>query len=241
MIDKNTRLLSICCTFRRPQTLKNMLKSWESTKSDNTEMFVYLHMDDPRLNEYMEFIQLYDHVVDVHRNLQEVINHVFFNLYPKVPYGQVITDDAVYHTKEWDNILIAEFERQSNGWGFVCGRDGANNDQWNICKHPSMEIWSRKQASLLGYVYPRNMEAMHLDYYTKSLGLAVNGLIHVPSVFIEHLWSGGCKKEPDQNIKEKYNPECLAKAQKQFDEWERTEKAIAVQKIQEAQKKEDLK
>lgn len=238
MIDDKCRLLSVCSSFRRPEMLLNMLTSWEKTKSEGSEIFVYLHMDDPFLNEYMRFIDKWPHVIDEHRNLQQVINHVVFDIYPGIPYYQIITDDAIYHTPNWDRLLIDAFEKQSNGWGFCCGRDGSNGGNWHKCQHPSMEMWSWKQANLLGYVYPRNMEALHLDYYTKQLGLAVNGLVHVPEVFIEHLWSGGCKKEPDQNIREKYNAEALAFAQAQYDHWLENYSREAIKKILEAKSKE---
>jgi hypothetical protein len=239
MLPEGTRFLSICSSFRRPGMLQDMLGTFYANRSQGTEIFLYLHEDDPYLADYKKFISLHHHVIGPHRNLQQVVNHVVFELFPGIPNYQILVDDHLIHTKHWDALLRDALDSRAGGWGFSCGKDGANHGNWEEYKHPSAEIWTWKMAKTLGYVYPRNMEAMQLDYYTKGLGLAIDGLVFVPDVFIEHLWYGGCGKPMDLNIREKYNNASVDRAERQFYEWERTEKMIAVGKINKAKKDEN--
>lgn len=234
MIKSTTKLLSICCTFRRPDMLQDMLKTHYATRSDDTEIIMYLHEDDPHLDKYKSYIGDHNHIIDRHRNMQEVINHVVFDLYPGIDYYQIICDDHLYKTPCWDKILVNRFIERSNGWGFCCGRDLINNDNWYMFQHPSAEIWSWKMAKTLGYVYPREFEHQGFDYYAKDLGLSINGLVFVPEVVIQHLWYAGCGKEPDENIKEKYSDEAYHRAATALKNWQETDKKAAIARIQKA-------
>lgn len=238
MLPENTKLLSICCTFRRPQMLKQMIDSFHKTKSEGTEIFVYLHDDDPRLDEYKSIIGNNRHVIGKHRNLQEVANHVVFDIYPGIQYYQLICDDHLYHTQGWDTLLTDALKRSSNDWGFACGRDLINGDNWHLFQHPSAEVWSWKMAKTLGYVYPRNLNGMNMDYYTKDLASAINGLVFVPEVVIEHLWYGNCGREEDENIKERYTKASLELGEKNYRDWVAKEKMSSIARINEAREKE---
>ncbi|MFA6198665.1 MAG: hypothetical protein WC734_05990 [Patescibacteria group bacterium] len=200
------RLLAICTTFRRPHELPQMLDTYYATRGldDDGDMFVYLHNDDPKLGDYLSKIGHYTstynmlYVVDKHRCMQEVLNHTCLERYPDYEYYQIITDDARYITPNWDLILLNEFEKRSNGWGFICGDDRLN-DNWFAWRHPSMEIWSRKQAQLVGFAYPRTVKHRGQDSYTKELcdGLGICPL--VPEVIIRHLQGMLCAN-PDENL-----------------------------------------
>jgi len=237
-IPENTQLLAICCTFRRPAMLKNMIESFEKTRSKTTQLIIYLHDDDPYLKEYEDVVKNQNYIIEKHRYLQEVINHVTFDVIPGIPYYQIICDDHLYHTPGWDKILIENLEKQANGWGFACGRDGINNDNWNVCQHPSAEIWSWKFCNTIGYVYPRTFKHTGMDFYTKNLGLAINGLVFVPEVRIEHLWYGGCSKPMDDNLKEKYAGGAFNEGEQIFNAWAKEEKQIAIDKINKAKELE---
>jgi hypothetical protein len=236
--DAQMKLLAICTSYRRPKMLWNMLQTFRNTKNHDTDIFIYLHLDDPFLEEYKVFINDYPHIIERHRNLQQVINHVVFERYPGVPYYQIICDDHLYHTQNWDNLLTEAISKKAQDWGFCCGRDLVNGDNWHRYQHPSAEIWSWKMAKTLGYIYPHIFEHQGLDFYTKDLSLAINALTFVPEVIIEHLWYGGCNKPMDDNIKEKYDDDTMARAHKAFDHWKRLDKDTAIRKINEARSKE---
>ena len=238
MIPKETNILSICSSFRRPHQLPNMLDTFYSTRSLGTEILVYLHADDYSLKDYEALAPRYPWVnwlIGPHRNIQETINYIVFETHPEIPYYQIICDDHLYKTSDWGNIIIKQFEEKTKGWGFACGND-MQNDDWYKWSHPSAEFWSWKMAKTLGYVYPRKMRHQGLDFYTKDLGLAV-GLVFVPEVHIRHLYAAGCAN-PDINILEGYTPANFEYANRMFEEWKINEKPIALQKITAAKEAE---
>src|SRR5512133_2431145 len=111
MINNKTRLLSICTSFRRPDQLPQMLETYFRTRKEGDEMFVHLHEDDPKLDQYKAYINNYPltYVIEPHRCMQEVLNHTCLERYPGIPYYQIITDDARYETENWADKLLAAF------------------------------------------------------------------------------------------------------------------------------------
>lgn len=226
-----TRLLSICTSFRRPDMLKDMLKTFYETRSPGTDIIIRLHEDDPKLKEYSEFIEAYPYEIGPHMCMQECLNHYTF-LYPEIPYRQIITDDARYITKGWDEILLAEFERHSKGWGYICGDDRLN-DNWFTWGHPSMEIWSYKQAKLVGFAYPRTVKHRGLDSYTKELCAALGICPLVPEVIIRHLQGMLCPN-PDEDLAWTNSQAAEQESLIGLTEWRNNERDRQVKLIKEA-------
>lgn len=232
------RLLSICTSFRRPDQLPQMLDTYFATRGPGCEMFVYLHEDDPKLEEYKKFIQNYrlTYVIEPHRCMQEVLNHTCLERFPGIPYYQIITDDARYITPNWNNLLIDEFEKRSNGWGFICPDDRLNDD-WFAWQHPSMEIWSYKQAKLLGYAYPRTVRHRGQDTFTKELCAELGLCPLVPSVIIRHLQGAMCAN-PDENLAEVNSFAAEREALAGLQVWRDTEKERTLRLIRGAREAE---
>lgn len=230
MINENTRLISICTTFRRPELLKQMIGSFNSTKSDGTEIYIYLHNDDPRLEEYKPIVKGYSHEIGKHRCLQEVINRVVFDVHPSVPYYQIICDDHIYETKFWDEGLIKILSANKD-WGFCCGNDMLNTDWWTWA-HPSAEIWSWKMAKTLGFVYPKCMRHFALDLYTKDVSIAINKQLFVPSVIIRHLHGVGAAG--DINTTENYAQEVINAGHSAYGHWKENERDADIKRLLDA-------
>lgn len=230
--DKNkVNLLSMCCTFRRPKMLQNMLDSFYKTKSEGSEIIIYLHEDDPFLNDYLPVVKDQNYILDVHRMLCKAMNHIAFNIYPKIPYYQTIVDDHIYKTVGWDNMLINALHEKTNDLGFVCPADGINNNDWYKYEHPSAEVYSWKFISTVGYIYPKDFDAFGSDLYMKDIAKAINALTHVPEVLIEHLWYAGCGKNPDINIQEGYSSKSQQHGLQVYNEWIKTERTQLIKKL----------
>ena len=240
MIDKyNTRLLSICSSFRRPEMLFDMLETFYIKRTDDkTQIFVYLHDDDPQLDNYKKLIAGHkekfgfdlNYKIGRHRCLREVVNHVVFSMYREIPYYQIICDDHLYLTQNWDSILIKRYVEVSNGWGWCCGDDMLNDD-WYTWQHPGAEIWSWKFVNAIGYVYPRTLNHRGLDLYTKDLGLSLeNGIVFVPEVKIKHLL--GCDSVTDDaNSKETYSQSNYETAVVGIQQWVEIDKDDCIERI----------
>lgn len=227
----DVKLLAICCTFRRPQMLKEMIQTFRDTKSDGTELLIYLHDDDPFLNDYIPIVYNCNYIISEHRMLCKVMNYVVFELFPEIPYYHLICDDHRYRTKGWDNILTKSLKEKSNDIGFTCAADLVNNGNWDQCQHPSAEMWSWKFVKALGYVHPRDFNALGGDYYTKDISQSLNALNFVPEVVIEHLWWPGCGKEPDENIKEGYSIEAQNYGCDVYNKWVKEDRDNAIKRV----------
>jgi hypothetical protein len=168
--------------------------------------------------------------------MREVLNHVCLERFPDYEFYQIITDDARYETAGWNKILIEEFRKRSNGWGFICGDDRLN-DSWFSWRHPSMEIWSRKQARLLGYAYPETLRHRGQDTYTKELCDALGICPLVPNVIIHHL-QGALSPNMDENLAEVMSFAAEAEANRGLQVWRNEQKDIAVKLIKDAWEQE---
>lgn len=230
------RLLSICTSFRRPSMLPEMLKTFEATRGKDTGMVIRLHDDDPHIDRYKcllgsglpSGVQI---EIGHHICMQEALNH-YTEKYPEIPYRQIITDDARYETKDWDSILIDKFEKNSKGWGFICGDDRLN-DSWFSWSHPSMEIWSYKMFKLVGFAYPRSVKHRGLDTYTKELCAGIGICPFVPEVIIRHLQGAGCSN-PDENLAWVNSRDAEKEALDGLGLWRKKEKTDQINKIKTA-------
>lgn len=224
-----TNLLSICCSFRRPSLLKDMIKTFYETRSERTDLFIYLHSDDPFLADYLPIVQGCNYVIDTHRSLCKTINHVVFDLFPEIKYYQTIVDDHRYRTLNWDKRLIEELNKV-NDLGSASPKT-ISDENWNIWQHPSAEVYSWKFVSTLGYVYPPEFDGFGADFYLKNISKAVNGLVYVPDVHIEHLWWSGCGKPADQNIQEGYSGNNQTHGVNTYNNWVARDRAAAISKF----------
>jgi hypothetical protein len=232
LFDKSkVNLLAICCSFRRPKVLQGLIETFNDTKSQNTELLIYLHEDDKFLKEYEPITEKCNYIIDVHRMLCPSINHVVFNEFPEIPYYEIVNDDFRYRTKNWDEKLIKILKEKSNDIGFTCGADLINGGNWHKYEHPSAEIWSWKFVKALGYVYPPAINAFCADHYAKNIAKSLNALNYVPEVIIEHLWYPICGKQPDENIKDGYSEASQAYGHKAYNDWVRNDRINAIARV----------
>lgn len=231
---KKVKLLSICCSFRRPEDLSDMIKTFNDTKSEGTELFIYLHEDDPLLEKYLPIVKDQSYIIEKHRMLCKAINYTIFNLFPNIPYYQTIVDDMRYRTKNWDTILVNALNTVSD-FGTANPRVIDDNN-WNTYQHPSAEVYSWKFVNTIGYIYPPDFDAFGADMYLRDLCKGINGLVYISSVYIEHLWWGGCNKPGDINITESYSNEKQKYGMEVYHRWRSTEMNQIIQKILDAKK-----
>lgn len=229
------RLLSICPSYRRPESLAEMLRTFDKTRSPDTGMVIRLHHGDPRLDDYLKIVKpmLPENVIielGERWCMRETLNH-YTAEFPDIPYRQIITDDARYETPNWDSLLIGALECRG-GLGFACGDDRLN-DSWFSWQHPSMEIWARRMHDLCGYVYPVTMRHRGLDLYTKELMAALGICPLVPDVIIRHLHGAGTP-DPDDNLKELMSVDSEREALNGLGIWRETQKHEQVTAIKTA-------
>jgi len=143
-LPKDTKLLSICSTRSKPELVMEMLKSFDETKSERTEIVLYVWENDPKIEEYKKVLEGRNVIYGEKRFMGEVLNYISTEVYPNVPYYQNINDDHYFVVKGWDKMMTGVLD-DNNGWGvsYCKGKGGAHN--------PNAEVISGKIVRAIGY------------------------------------------------------------------------------------------
>ncbi|MHA1150982.1 MAG: hypothetical protein ACTSR8_22400 [Promethearchaeota archaeon] len=227
-LPENTRLLSICCTRGKPELVQEMLKSFDETKSEGTEIVLFVWKDDPKVEQYKKALEGRNVLWGDKLFMGDVLNYISTEVYPDVDYYQNINDDHYYVVKGWDKMMTGVLD-DNKGWGvsYCKGKDNAHN--------PNAEIVSGKIVRAIGwYVYP-GYRQFGLEPYFISLGEAC-GFFLIPEV-IEHRSINAGFGAKDDIYAFIYSPEEAINARKAYDEWQE-HKAGCFEKIRLAIRKE---
>lgn len=216
------KLLTICPSRNRPELLKRMLDSFNKTKSEWTDIVVYVADDDLKLKEYEPVLQGVRHIIGPRRPLVEVINYIACEYMPGIEYYQEVNDDHVYITDKWDEKLIGKIEYGGNKFGMAWGRDGmSNTDLPNL---PTAVAVSGTIVRALGYFFPPAFKHIACDDALLDIGNRTHTIFYNPEVMIEHVHyyaieNGKHKALLDDNYKSIYNEAVLKEGRQLLHEW----------------------
>jgi len=230
------KLLSICPSRDRPELCKRMLESFDLTKSEGTEILVYVSIDDPQIGKYEDLLNGRLHIFGPRRNLVQVLNYVSCELYPDIEFYQEVNDDHTYRTKDWDKELIQAIEVKGKGWGIACGNDLMTNEPWEVARHPSAALVSGNIIRTLGYfVYPE-IEHLYTDTYLRDVAEGIESLFRLEDIVIEHCHFISNKAVKDDNYNQVYSSESYIYSRKMYQRWVRSQRDIDIQKLNKARK-----
>lgn len=220
-IPKNTRNITICSS-KRPHRLKDTISSYLSTRSDFSQLIVYVSDDDPLLSEY----QLNDvnFIIGPYRTLVEVTNHISCDVLPDFPYYSEVNDDHIYRTPAWDKKLIEALEA-TGGWGMSYGFTQ------NL---PTAIMLSGNIVKTLGYFFYPKFKHQYIDNFLKDITQGIGRMIYVPDVFIEHCHPGFGKAQQDKIYEISNGGEQTQYGKTVYDEWCRSVRANDINKLKQA-------
>lgn len=209
------KLLAICPSRGRPDTLIQMIHSFAATR-ESANLVVYLNEDDSKIEEYIREMKDfgYWHCPDplewlkVCTGPRKYIAEVY-NMYAEAlhvyDYYCTLNDDHFCVTPGWDKKLIDIVEEKGNGWGIAAAEDKLTD--WKTCHHPSACAVSGKMIRALGYLVWPGIRHIGVDTYLMKISEAINRLYHAPEVVVEHRhWING-KRSMDENYKWVYGQE----------------------------------
>jgi hypothetical protein len=218
-----------------------MLESYFLTKSDETDIVVYLNDDDPCVGRYREvcdYASSYPvrYIIGPRLYLAQAYN-LLFERYKDVEFYTPINDDHVFVTPKWDEKLISIIKMRGKGWGLAAANDGGVT-AWDVWQHPSGCVISGNIPRTLGYmIYPR-MQHIGIDDYFQFLLQGIDRLFYDPDILIEHMhWIVG-KAVCDENYRFVYGPEQQAYGRMITDEYLSGQVKRDVDKLKEAISKE---
>lgn len=190
LIPDSTNLLVMCSSKNRPQKLKEMLKSFYFTKSDGTEIIIYVSQNDKELDNYLPILANEKHIIGESKTMVQVLNYFSCDLFPNIKYYAEINDDHIYRTPNWDKKFIASAESKG-GWGWFSGYTQ------NL---PTAVFVTGNIIRALGYFFPPQFIHTHVDDLLLDYK-EINLLFSLPTIIIEHMHASFGKSEVDENFK----------------------------------------
>jgi hypothetical protein len=198
----------MCSSRNRPKELIRMLESFDTTRTIDSEVVVYISDDDPRLSEYRDALKDRRWIYEIgsHKYMVDVLNYFSTKIYPDCEYYQEVNDDHIYQTVGWDRMLTDVIENSGYGWGMSFPNNTIN-------KNPSATMISGNIVRSLGWYALPTLRHSSTDCSTAQIGNALKRLYYVGEAIIEHrCWHDtvhgiGVRAPEDDNVKFVYSPE----------------------------------
>lgn len=226
-MDKD--LLVICPTRGRTLECTRMIKSFEQKTSEKARLIFIIDVDDPCFEMYETLFQYTKHsfyIKNPDQTLAKTYNTIVKSHYIGYKFYSITCDDYIYHTGNWDRILVRKLEEE--GPGFAYG-----NDKYGGSNLPTTCIISAEIIEALGYIVLPTLEYLYGDNVWRDIGLAVGKLFYIPEVNIEHLTPLAGKAEKDDTFRRTNSQEMYIKDQEAYRIWIHEEKDNDVKKIKE--------
>ena len=145
-----------------------------------------------------KFLRMYQSFIDTANNSDlisvstegpttELINTIYES-FPDYEFYSVTNDDFIYHTYDWDNILMCHLKSP----GIAYGDDGMNKSAL-----PTTSIISGALVRALGWLQFPGADYLFGDTAWGVIGRKLNILHYIDSVKIEHLHYCNNKAEMD--------------------------------------------
>ena len=223
------KLLIICPSRIRPDRIQEMLKSFDETKSDFTDMVIYISHDDPRLEEYKVALKDRNYIIGDRLPVSHVYNFCAAK-YPDYEYYGEVCDDHVYRTKYWDKIFIDEIEKHG-GWGMAWGWGTIHLKATRL---PSAMVMSGNIVRALGFFSTPVITKAYNDRFALDLADALNFGFYLPDVVVEHRHVLNSKAPMDDNYKWVLSQETMEIGKQQYNEWREKYMADDIRRVRES-------
>lgn len=211
-----------------------MLDSFCATRSEGTDIQIYVDREDPRIGEYWALAFKASDCVAFRFGPRLTLPEVFnwacgFGFGgepdPMAPtardYYVDCNDDFIFHTPAWDQKLAAAIE--ANGpcrTGLPVGC--AYGRTMNL---PSGAMFSRRSIEAVGWWFPPGFKHQYVDNVQRDLYAAAGQLYYVDDVRVEHrhplLMQGESRNRPawDETYAYVYSEELRAHDARAYLEW----------------------
>lgn len=183
------RVLLSCPSRQRPDRIQGMIRSFARTRSNNTDLVIYLDEDDPTLDQYKQlpeymFVDAMGIRFEIHpRTYLAHIHNNIINNNTGYDYYMPVNDDITFLTPQWDEKLVSTIQEKGGGWGISYGNDLAGNHRYEL---PTFGMVSGNIVRELGYIYPPEVYALFGDTFLLDLGRALGKIFYNPDVIIAH-------------------------------------------------------
>lgn len=194
-------LAVIVPTRGRPGNAARLAEAFRDTHAlDAVPVFV-ADYDDPSLPEYRRLLD----TGDIPRlmipegapggaGMTRPLNYAamrYAGLYDAVGF---MGDDHLPRTPHWDSLVLDRLDSLSPR--IVYGNDLLQG--WAL---PTAVFMQSRMVKAMGCMAPRQLQHLYVDNFWKALGEALDGLVYLPEVVIEHLHPAAGKAEMDDRYR----------------------------------------
>jgi hypothetical protein len=219
-------LLMIVPSRGRPENVAELIEVWRQTTTGDTRLLIALDNDDPDLDRYaipaptgkIEF------VVGERLRLGGTLNKLSVERARDHFAVGFMGDDHRPRTEGWDEKLIAELRRL--GTGLAYGNDPLQGERL-----PTAITMTSDIITTLGYMVPPGGVHLYFDDFWLAIGRALDRIVYLPDVIIEHMHPAAGKAEWDERYKEVNASTVYNHDQQVFNEWMASSAPVEVPRL----------
>lgn len=210
---EGSELLVICPTRERPKKLARMYESFLKTTNEKTVMILCIDAEDQ--TEYSNYYCPIS--IEPHKTNTQIINDIF-NKYPNFKYYSVTNDDFVYHTPDWDTMLMSE--------GVNFGEDSTKRE------FPVTSVIDGDLVRAIGWLQCPRVDYLFGDTVWDVLAEQAKCKYYFPDVLIEHRHFLFGTSELDETYKRTNAKAQFDKDRQGFADWLRLDFQNDLKKVQ---------
>jgi len=178
------KIALLCPSRGRPQRFADMAHSalWTASYPDRVMLYLTADCDDPKFDEYLK---LPPHRTVWHPNMvpgrkvPELLNELARRADEDILFA--VSDDILFRTQGWDDILQAAFERYPDGLLVAYTNDGLDRDK---CLHFAV---SQRWLKFTGDLIWPGFEHFYGDEWVETLGRAIGRTVFLRDLVTEHM------------------------------------------------------
>ena len=184
-------MISFCCPSRgRPDLAKRLVDTATKTQKGQTEFLFYLNNDDEKLEEYKDLLDEKHYTIGPNQSTCYSWNQLAYKASHDIV--MLMGDDVQVQTKDWDQLIVDEFDKYedkilmvvpSDGRPKNIGKYGNKVKLWNDSPLPAAHFAVHKNwINTLGYLAPPYFWHFFVDSYTQKVARKLNRCLYLPTV-----------------------------------------------------------
>ena len=184
-------MISFCCPSRgRPELAKRLIETATDTQKADTEFLFYLNDDDEKLEQYKDLLDEKHYVVGPNQSTCFSWNIMCEKA--KHDVVMLMGDDVQVKTKNWDQLIVEQFNEYQDRILMVVPTDGRSKGTKNLAD--KVRLWDdsplpaahfavhKNWIKTLGYLAPPFFWHWYVDSYTQKVARKLNRCLYLPTV-----------------------------------------------------------
>jgi hypothetical protein len=186
----------------RPQNIERLNRALQDTESQ-VDLYVGVDPDDEKLEGYKDAAEKYGFNLVIAKRREKfgpTLNRIAKSVAKKYKYIAWMGDDHLPKTHKWDERYREALDTVTVG--IVYGNDLVMGEA--IATELAM---TSNIVTTLGYAVPNGFVHLYIDNYFMDLARAIDSLIYLPDVIVQHMHPVAGNAKEDQTYIEANSPE----------------------------------